>query len=153
MRLDYLLSIFLFVFVAECLPGHHGHHARPDLRQHATTSLAVEHQDSGREVCLPIPAVFEGQEDVVAKVRPAEGSCQPGEHVVALPSSSLAELSPLILHGRQAEDPYACSQSKPCGNKACCGKTGVCGYGPDYCGTNNKSPNDKCWSNCDAKAE
>ncbi|KAI7787158.1 hypothetical protein LA080_000494 [Diaporthe eres] len=35
----------------------------------------------------------------------------------------------------------------------CYGKTGVCGYGPKYCGTNGQSPNDVCWSNCDAHAE
>jgi chitinase len=27
------------------------------------------------------------------------------------------------------------------------------GYGPASCGTDGKSPNDKCWSNCDAHAE
>lgn len=37
---------------------------------------------------------------------------------------------------------------------ACCPKeTGQCNYGPKACGTNNISPNDVCWSNCDAKAE
>ncbi|EEU41819.1 uncharacterized protein NECHADRAFT_53983, partial [Fusarium vanettenii 77-13-4] len=51
------------------------------------------------------------------------------------------------------DDPYSCSEAKPCSNGACCAKTGVCGYGPDSCGTNDESPNDKCWSNCDAHAE
>ncbi|KAI9150010.1 Chitotriosidase-1 [Paramyrothecium foliicola] len=38
--------------------------------------------------------------------------------------------------------------------RACCPKeTGWCNYGPEACGTNNISPNDVCWSNCDAKAE
>ncbi|KAI0865410.1 hypothetical protein F4860DRAFT_307737 [Xylaria cubensis] len=50
------------------------------------------------------------------------------------------------------DDPYSCDENKPCSNGACCGKNGVCGYGPDYCGTNGESPNDKCWSNCDAHA-
>lgn len=37
---------------------------------------------------------------------------------------------------------------------ACCSKkTGYCNYGPKACGTNNISPNEVCWSNCDAKAE
>jgi len=37
---------------------------------------------------------------------------------------------------------------------ACCSKkTGYCNYGPDACGTNGQSPNDVCWSNCDAHAE
>ncbi|RSL86747.1 hypothetical protein CDV31_016357 [Fusarium ambrosium] len=50
-------------------------------------------------------------------------------------------------------DPYSCSEEKPCSNGACCSRTGVCNYGPEACGTNGKSPNDKCWSNCDAHAE
>jgi chitinase len=32
-------------------------------------------------------------------------------------------------------------------------ETGYCNYGPEACGTNGQSPNDDCWSNCDAKAE
>lgn len=52
------------------------------------------------------------------------------------------------------EDDYSCNESKACSNGACCGKTqGYCGYGPDYCGTTGTSPNDVCWSNCDATAE
>ena len=51
-------------------------------------------------------------------------------------------------------DDYSCSESKPCKNGACCSKkTGYCNYGPEACGTDGKSPNDKCWSNCDAHAE
>ncbi|KAI0436524.1 carbohydrate-binding module family 18 [Xylaria telfairii] len=52
------------------------------------------------------------------------------------------------------QDDYSCSESKPCSNGACCSKkTGYCNYGPEACGTNGQSPNDVCWSNCDAKAE
>lgn len=37
---------------------------------------------------------------------------------------------------------------------ACCSKkSGYCNYGPEACGTNGQSPNDLCWSNCDAHAE
>ncbi|KAH8895714.1 hypothetical protein GQ53DRAFT_853840 [Thozetella sp. PMI_491] len=53
---------------------------------------------------------------------------------------------------RQSDD-FSCDQNRPCSNHACCGKNGFCGYGPDYCGTTKTSPNDKCWSNCDATAE
>lgn len=49
-------------------------------------------------------------------------------------------------------DEYSCDEKTPCGNKACCGKSGFCGYGPTYCGTTGSSPNDACWSNCDAHA-
>jgi chitinase len=56
----------------------------------------------------------------------------------------------------QADD-YSCSESKPCANGACCSKkTGYCNYGPEACGPDlghNNSPNDVCWSNCDAVAE
>lgn len=44
-----------------------------------------------------------------------------------------------------------------CCEGACCPKkTGYCNYGPDACGPdgiNNQSPNDVCWSNCDATSE
>ncbi|TDZ15172.1 Endochitinase [Colletotrichum orbiculare MAFF 240422] len=60
-----------------------------------------------------------------------------------------------LLLGRQVtqEQDYSCNEFRPCGNGACCAKTGWCNYGPEACGTNGQSPNDKCWSNCDAKAE
>ena len=48
---------------------------------------------------------------------------------------------------------YSCGENKPCGNGACCANTGHCGYGQASCGTNGQSPNEKCWSNCDATAE
>lgn len=41
---------------------------------------------------------------------------------------------------------YTCGPNKPCGNGACCGADGWCGYSPTYCG-------EGCQSNCDAKAE
>ncbi|OHW96641.1 glycosyl hydrolases family 18 protein [Colletotrichum incanum] len=56
-----------------------------------------------------------------------------------------------LLLGRQVT---RCSETKPCANGACCPKeTGWCNYGPNACGTTGVSPNDVCWSNCDAKAE
>ncbi|KXH60222.1 glycosyl hydrolase family 18, partial [Colletotrichum salicis] len=60
-----------------------------------------------------------------------------------------------LLLGRQVtqEQDYSCNEFRPCGNGACCAKNGWCNYGPEACGTNGQSPNDKCWSNCDAKAE
>ncbi|KAF1939360.1 hypothetical protein EJ02DRAFT_504870 [Clathrospora elynae] len=64
------------------------------------------------------------------------------------------ELSSLF--GRQVVDggDYSCGPDRPCKNKACCPKkTGQCNYGEEACGTSGISPNDVCWSNCDAKAE
>ena len=54
----------------------------------------------------------------------------------------------------QTDDDFSCSEAKPCRNGACCSKkTGYCNYGPEACGTNGQSPNNVCWSNCDAHAE
>ncbi|CAI0650579.1 unnamed protein product [Colletotrichum noveboracense] len=64
------------------------------------------------------------------------------------------ELSSLF--GRQVVggDDYTCGPDRPCKNKACCPKkTGQCNYGEEACGTSGISPNEVCWSNCDAKAE
>lgn len=51
------------------------------------------------------------------------------------------------------DETYTCNETVPCFNGACCGKSGYCGYGETYCGTSGISPNDNCWSNCDAHAE
>ncbi|PIL32554.1 hypothetical protein GSI_05257 [Ganoderma sinense ZZ0214-1] len=40
----------------------------------------------------------------------------------------------------------SCTVLEPCPNGACCGKSGFCGYGSDFCG-------DGCTSNCNAVAE
>ncbi|KAF5259704.1 hypothetical protein FOXYS1_9669 [Fusarium oxysporum] len=44
-----------------------------------------------------------------------------------------------------AQDDTTCSATKRCKN-GCCNKSGNCGFGPDYCGTN-------CRSDCDRKSE
>ncbi|KAK2850539.1 hypothetical protein FQN49_005565, partial [Arthroderma sp. PD_2] len=60
----------------------------------------------------------------------------------------------MVATDSQVVDDYSCGPGRPCSNGACCSKkTGYCNYGPKACGTNNISPNDVCWSNCDAKAE
>ncbi|ATY66444.1 bacteriodes thetaiotaomicron symbiotic [Cordyceps militaris] len=68
-------------------------------------------------------------------------------------SVSKTSASRLGLHGLDAaaadkpgQDDHTCGPDRPCKNKACCGKSGWCGYSPDFCGTG-------CQSNCDAKAE
>ncbi|KAK2597436.1 hypothetical protein QQS21_005984 [Conoideocrella luteorostrata] len=79
--------------------------------------------------------------------------------VPTLPSADVSligqtELSSLF--GRQVVggDDYTCGPDRPCKNKACCPKkTGQCNYGEEACGTSGISPNEVCWSNCDAKAE
>jgi chitinase len=57
-----------------------------------------------------------------------------------------------LLSRQSSSTTYNCDENNPCSNGACCGKSGYCGYGPTYCGTTGTSPNDACWSNCDAHA-
>ncbi|KAJ6052520.1 glycosyl hydrolases family 18-domain-containing protein [Penicillium canescens] len=57
------------------------------------------------------------------------------------------------LDGLVTGDTYSCNKTNPCSNGACCAKSGYCGFGDKYCGTTDESPNDACWSNCDAHAE
>lgn len=113
----------------------------------ARALLPSDTYDAGHQsVCVPISPVIRSQEDFAAKPRSNDQVCKKDEY------QSPSTLS----HGlfaRQSDDPYACGDGDPCSNGACCGKTGVCGYGPKYCGTNGQSPNDVCWSNCDAHAE
>ncbi|GAW17905.1 hypothetical protein ANO14919_073740 [Xylariales sp. No.14919] len=109
-------------------------------------------RDLGHQpICLPIPTVLSRQEDVVAKIRPSNGVCEKDEYLAFSGTSP----NPIVGLGLQKrEDPYACGENKPCSNGACCGKkAGFCGYGEKYCGTTDESPNEECWSNCDAHAE
>ncbi|KAF7510841.1 hypothetical protein GJ744_005941 [Endocarpon pusillum] len=88
-------------------------------------------------------------------VSPFDYSAKPkrDEHAPVCPNLLSVDLFSRALEPR-AEDDYSCSESKPCKNGACCPKaTGYCNYGEKYCGTNGQSPNDVCWSNCNAKAE
>jgi hypothetical protein len=108
----------------------------------------LELRDAGNQpVCVPISPILHDVSDLAAKIRPENGICNPNQILSSSNNTSRAGLVAL------ADDPYVCSEDKPCGNGACCGKTGNCGYGEDYCGTNGESPNDVCWSNCDAHAE
>ncbi|KAI0818343.1 carbohydrate-binding module family 18 [Xylaria sp. FL0064] len=92
------------------------------------------------DTCANFPSPVEVYLDTAAKVRN---------------ESSIVKATRSARTRRQTanpSDPHGCSETNPCGNGACCGKNGVCGFGPTYCGTNGVSPNDACWSNCDAKA-
>ncbi|KAI0506840.1 glycoside hydrolase superfamily [Xylaria bambusicola] len=69
--------------------------------------------------------------------------------LIPLGSSTTARNAPNPLQRRQREeDPTTgallCMKA-PCVDGSCCGPAGICGYGPDFCGTG-------CTSNCDAKA-
>ncbi|RAH52514.1 glycoside hydrolase [Aspergillus piperis CBS 112811] len=61
--------------------------------------------------------------------------------------SLLGSLPPSYSQGTiPSADDYTCSLTKTCAI-GCCGNSGVCGLGPDFCGTGN------CTSSCDAKSE
>lgn len=69
-------------------------------------------------------------------------------------SAALGAVTVSSLMGRAVADDYTCAPDRPCANKACCPKATLsCNYGEEACGTSGVSPNDKCWSNCDAKSE
>ncbi|RFN52992.1 glycoside hydrolase family 18 protein [Fusarium flagelliforme] len=122
---------------------HHQHQHFHSLHKNALK--ARDAVDGGSQpVCPPIPKTLTVADDMIAKVRGEV--CEP-EVKFSIASVEIAAAEP------DPDDPYACGQNKPCSNHACCGKNGVCGYGPNFCGTSGKSPNDKCWSNCDAHAE
>jgi chitinase len=91
-------------------------------------------------ICLPESGAITSLNDFQAKIRPALDICPAGEFSIKAKSASIV-------------DDNSCSETKRCSNHACCGRAGYCGYGPDYCGTTGKSPNDRCWSDCDAHAE
>ena len=91
-------------------------------------------------LCAAVPSSVTSQQDLRAKIRAVPEVCSVHEGFFHLVARTITV------------DDYSCSETKPCSNGACCAKTGYCNYGPEACGTDGKSPNDKCWSNCDAHA-
>ena len=100
-----------------------------------------EHLEKPAVTCEAPSPILTSHLDLRAKIRAPPGTCSVHEGFFHLVTRETA-----------AEDDYSCSENKPCKNGACCAKTGWCNYGPEACGTDGKSPNDKCWSNCDAHA-
>ncbi|KAL2217789.1 hypothetical protein M432DRAFT_615210 [Thermoascus aurantiacus ATCC 26904] len=47
-------------------------------------------------------------------------------HHLSQPRSSSQSLNPLRRYASESPD-YTCGPNKPCENKACCGKEGICG--------------------------
>ncbi|ORY64854.1 glycosyl hydrolases family 18 protein-like protein [Pseudomassariella vexata] len=119
--------------------------ARPPQQSHShfhSSHPGLELRNSCRNLVSPF--------DYSAKVRARDEDDLPLCFLAEAPTSDL------LLGVRQAaaEDDYSCSENKPCSNGACCPKaTGYCNYGEEACGTTGTSPNDVCWSNCDAYAE
>ncbi|KFY45856.1 hypothetical protein V494_00722 [Pseudogymnoascus sp. VKM F-4513 (FW-928)] len=80
--------------------------------------------------------------------------CRNGDESLGLTPFLGAMDTPSLLGGRATDDDYTCGPDRPCANKACCPKATLsCNYGEEACGTSGTSPNDVCWSNCDAKSE
>lgn len=107
---------------------------------------------AGQPMCVPILPLLRDEEDLKAKVRHVDDNCPSGE----IRSSTKTPFAPASLSlavVAATEGDYSCGENNPCSNGACCAKSGYCGYGEKYCGKTDESPNDVCWSNCDAKAE
>ncbi|KAG8353315.1 hypothetical protein FVEN_g8694 [Fusarium venenatum] len=148
MPLKYLVLAVLALSPTSVLgiPPHHHHHHQHFHNLHKNALESRVSMDGGSQpVCPPIPETLTVANDMIAKLR--------GETCERQVEFSIASMKIAAATEPDPDDPYACDQNKPCSNHACCGKNGVCGYGPNFCGTNGKSPNDKCWSNCDAHAE
>ncbi|KAF5676733.1 glycoside hydrolase family 18 [Fusarium denticulatum] len=68
------------------------------------------------------------------------------EHIESVFSKSLVPRELSAAAGASGTGDFSCGPTKPCSNKACCGKDGWCGFGDKYCGKG-------CQSHCDAKAD
>lgn len=107
--------------------------------ENKATSLGTVVEPKSGPLCVAVPSSITSGQDFRAKVRATPDVCSVHEGFFHLAA-------------RDTVDDYSCSETKSCSNGACCAKTGYCNYGPEACGTDGKSPNDKCWSNCDAHA-
>jgi chitinase len=113
----------------------------PNLPYTSASYQCSEVTDYGAQAtCLPESGAIASLNDFQAKIRPSLDICPVSDFSIDIKSASFA-------------DDNSCSETKRRINHACCGRTGYCGYGPDYCGTTGKPPNDRCWSDCDAQAE
>ncbi|KAI0905820.1 glycosyl hydrolases family 18-domain-containing protein [Ustulina deusta] len=134
------LSVPLFLSVGALLSHVVG------LPNPPSTTLIEMHDAGHNNTCVPISPTIDSIESLLAKTKALPGVC-PNENRYHLLKSGLSKRQA----GGTIED-YSCDENRPCTNGACCAKSGFCGYGPDSCG-DGTSPNDKCWSNCNAKAE
>lgn len=147
-----LKTLLLSLLAIQAVPGRgHPHHSHRHIHKHNHLHEAhLKARDGGGQlVCPPIPDKLTTGADLIAKVRYTDRDTCSAK--LEARSTLTTRADPVIV--ADPNDPYSCSEEKPCSNGACCSKTGVCNYGPEACGTNGKSPNDKCWSNCDAHAE
>ncbi|KAJ3529968.1 hypothetical protein NM208_g9528 [Fusarium decemcellulare] len=143
-----LKNLILSLLALQALPGrshpHHSHH-----HKHIHDAHLMVRDAEKQLICPPIPDKLITGADLIAKVKFSDrDTC---DAKLEARSNLFTRDDPVNI--ADPNDPYSCSEVKPCSNGACCAKTGYCNYGPEACGTNGESPNDKCWSNCDAHAE
>lgn len=104
-----------------------------------------------REYQLPICHPGEDTVDTANTSSGPESNTDLGQNAA---STAVGSTSLHSLFGRQVTDDYTCAPDRPCANKACCPRATLsCNYGEEACGTSGVSPNEVCWSNCDAKSE
>ncbi|OBT47403.1 hypothetical protein VE00_02156 [Pseudogymnoascus sp. WSF 3629] len=138
MRYPIVLGLFWWQKLAEGLPWH----------QAADRAAVTDVRTTCRNPVSPF--------DYSAKVRREYELplCRDGDESLRLTPFLGAMDTPSLLSGRATDDDYTCGLDRPCANKACCPKaTMSCNYGEEACGTSGISPNEVCWSNCDAKSE
>ncbi|KAF7533915.1 hypothetical protein G7Z17_g13445 [Cylindrodendrum hubeiense] len=137
-----LLSHLVWLRLAQALPG-------AERVVEVDILSASESQASCRNIVLHF--------DYSAKVRHEYQLplCSLDDQGGAEHEAAVGETGLLSLLARQVvNSDYSCGPDRPCANNACCPKkTLQCNYGEEYCGTTGVSPNDVCWSNCNAKAE
>ncbi|KAL3442261.1 glycoside hydrolase superfamily [Aspergillus insuetus] len=115
----------------------------------ATTNGARHRGATSLHANLPVPRGCQGY---ASKDPPDPAVCAPNK-ILSIPTATPTPQM-IAISRRQAaavsDNPYSCDEHKPCSNSACCSRTGVCGYSETYYGETDKSPNNVCWSNCDA---
>ncbi|KAI1125321.1 carbohydrate-binding module family 18 [Nemania abortiva] len=122
------------------------------LRRTALVCLALATQVV---IALPHAKSIDAREETCHVVSPFDYSAKiRGRDEEAQCFLAEQPISGLFARQSADDDDYSCSETKPCKNGACCPKaTGFCNYGEKACGTTGTSPNDVCWSNCDAHSE
>ncbi|EAQ84573.1 hypothetical protein CHGG_08587 [Chaetomium globosum CBS 148.51] len=141
MRYPIVLALLCGGRLAEALPWH-------QATDHSAVPAVADVPRTCRNPVLPF--------DYSAKVRREYELplCRDGDEKLGITPFLGAMDAPSLLSGRATVDDYTCAPDRPCANKACCPKATLsCNYGEEACGTSGISPNEVCWSNCDAKSE
>ncbi|EKG15792.1 Chitin-binding type 1 [Macrophomina phaseolina MS6] len=131
------LTLFLIAGLASAFPHSHGH-------SHSLfhSSATKDNGNTCRNPTSYYDYSAKSRRDEALPICPAEQT------------SAAVDANSLFARQVVGGEDYSCAPDRPCKNGACCPKeTLQCNYGEEYCGTSGISPNEVCWSNCDAKAE